>query len=62
MARYTKQNFEDAFESSPDSLKLHVSHRGQRKSRGHKVPMAIGRSRREDRSGWAYAKRRSSVV
>jgi len=55
MVRYAKKNLDD----NSEAMKLH---RIQRKFRGHKLAMAVGRSRREMHSGWGYAKRRSLVA
>ena len=55
MTRYMKKNLDDGTEAS----KLQ---RNQRKHRGHKLAMAITRTHREDRSGWAYAKHRTTLA
>jgi hypothetical protein len=54
-----KKNFDDGLDGNNGAIKLH---RNQRKYRGHKLAMAIGRNRREDRSGWAYAKHRTAIA
>lgn len=55
MVRYAKKNLDDGTEP----MKMH---RMQRKYRGHKLAVNVGRSRREMRSGWGYAKRRSQMA
>lgn len=59
MVRYAKKNLDDLTEVGTEAMKLH---RFQRKYRGHKLAVAVGRSRRESRSGWGYAKRRSQTA
>jgi len=56
--RYAKKSFNDGSEGT-EAMKLH---RYQRKYRGHKLAMAVGRARREERSGWGYTKRRSQIA
>jgi hypothetical protein len=68
MASTTKRDFDDSQDIGQNAgqnvgmgaVKLH---RNQRKHRGHKLAMMAGEhNRREDRSGWAYAKRRSAIA
>ncbi len=50
MTRYIKNNTDDILDKN------------KRKNRGHKLAMGAAHNRREDRSGWAYTKRRATYA